>query len=96
MKRLIRDEPSAAELAEIEREMPLIDAEVRLLDAQIHILRAGHHGPSDLDLRRLHNAERDVAREAAAFASRSMNARNAGRSRTTAGTGSVAHLRSVA
>lgn len=52
-------EPSAAELAAIEREWPLIDADLSLLDAEIRVLSA-HGGPSPLDWRRLRRAERQV------------------------------------
>ncbi len=61
-----RSEPSRTELAEIEREMPLIDAEVLLLDAQITVLTS-NGGPTDLDWQRLRRAQRRVLREARAL-----------------------------
>ncbi|QDY11037.1 hypothetical protein FJK98_31025 [Micromonospora sp. HM134] len=57
------DGPSVDDLAEIEREMPLIDAEVLLLDAQITILCADP-SPSDLDWQRVRRARKRVLREA--------------------------------
>ncbi len=54
-----REEPSPAELADIEREWPLIDAELAVLDAQIAAL-SGAGGPSQLDWRRLRRAEHRV------------------------------------
>ncbi|MBM7079129.1 hypothetical protein JQX11_22660 [Micromonospora sp. MMS20-R1-14] len=60
------DGPSVDELAEIEREMPLIDAEVLLLDAQIAILCADP-SPSDLDWQRVRRARKRVLREARAL-----------------------------
>ncbi|MEV4119473.1 DUF6284 family protein [Micromonospora sp. NPDC049645] len=60
------DGPSLDDLAEIEREMPLIDAEVLLLDAQITILCA-EPAPSDLDWQRVRRARRQVMREARAL-----------------------------
>ena len=56
---LYDEEPSAAELADIEREWPLIDAELAVLDVQIRALSAAG-GPSPLDWRRLRRAERRV------------------------------------
>ena len=53
------DEPTADELAEIEREWPQIEAELALLDAEIRILTA-QGGPSLLDRRRLRRTERQV------------------------------------
>lgn len=58
--------PSVDDLAEIEREMPLIEAEVMLLDAQIAILCADP-APSDLDWQRVRRAQRRVLREARAL-----------------------------
>lgn len=58
------DEPSAEDLAAIERESGLISAELALLDAEIRILSA-EGDPSSLDWRRLRRAMRDVARETA-------------------------------
>jgi len=53
-------EPTAAELALIEREMPVIVAEVELLDAQITTL---DRSPSELDARRLRRAEHRLLTE---------------------------------
>jgi hypothetical protein len=62
------EDPSAAELAEIEQEWPLIAAELNLLDAQIAYINAGPYA-SVLDRRRMRRAERcvlAVSRELAA------------------------------
>ena len=62
------EEPSAAELAEIDREWPLIAAELDLLDAEIAALSAEGRA-STLDRRRVRRAERrvlEVGRELAA------------------------------
>ncbi|GAA1534599.1 DUF6284 family protein [Kribbella lupini] len=53
------EDPSTAELAEIEREWPLIAAELDLLDAEIACLNAGP-APSVLGRRRVRRAERRV------------------------------------
>jgi cob(I)alamin adenosyltransferase len=53
------ENPSAAELAEIEQEWPLIAAELDLLDAQIAYINAGP-AASVLDRRRVRRAERRV------------------------------------
>ena len=53
------EDPSAAELAEIEQEWPLIAAELDLLDAQIAYINAGPYA-SVLDRRRVRRAERRV------------------------------------
>jgi hypothetical protein len=58
-------EPTAPELAAIEREWPLIEAELALLDVQIAFLSEGD--PSPLDWRRLCRAEQRVARAVAAL-----------------------------
>jgi hypothetical protein len=58
------DEPSAEDLAAIERESGLISAEMALLDAEIRILSA-EGDPSSLDWQRLRRAMRDVVRETA-------------------------------
>jgi hypothetical protein len=50
-------EPTAADLAAIEAEWPLIDAELGVLDAEITMLAAAG-GPSPLDWRRLRRAQR--------------------------------------
>jgi len=52
------NEPTAAELAAIEMQWPLIEAELALLDAEITALRPG--GLSPLDWRRLRRAGRAV------------------------------------
>jgi hypothetical protein len=53
------EEPTAADLAAIEAEWPLIEAELAVLDAQIRALTAaGERSP--LDWRRLRRAERQV------------------------------------
>jgi Family of unknown function (DUF6284) len=57
-------EPTAAELAQIEREWPLIAAEVAVVEAEILALCA-KPGPSELDWQRLRRARRRVLREAA-------------------------------
>ncbi|KIR64260.1 hypothetical protein TK50_00625 [Micromonospora haikouensis] len=60
-----RPEPSAADLAAIEAEWPLIAAELDLLDAEISLINAADHGgPSPLDWRRLRRAEARVTRTA--------------------------------
>ena len=62
------EEPSAAQLAAIEAEWPLIAAELDLLDAQIAVLNADH-GATALDWRRVRRAERrvlEIGRELAA------------------------------
>jgi hypothetical protein len=61
-------EPTNAELAAIEREMPLIEAELDLLDAEIAVVM-GRRSACALDRRRLRRAERrvlTVSRELAA------------------------------
>ena len=55
-------EPTAEDLAEIEREWPLIEAEMALLDAEIMCLSA-NGGPSPLDWHRVRRAEARVVRE---------------------------------
>lgn len=58
-------EPTAADLAAIDREWPLIAAELDVLDAEITMLYAlDHGGPSPLDWRRLRRAEARVTRAA--------------------------------
>lgn len=61
-------EPTLAELAAIDHEMPLIEAEIAVVDAEIDIIRAGY-GASELDWRRLRRARHRVLRAAAALAS---------------------------
>ena len=58
------EEPSAEDLAAIERESGLIAAEMALLDAEIAILSA-EGDPSDVDWQRLRRAMRDVLQESA-------------------------------
>jgi hypothetical protein len=60
------DEPTAADLAAIEREMPLIEAEAALVVAEARVLTA-EPGPSEVDWARVRSAERAVAREWIAF-----------------------------
>ncbi len=62
-------EPTAADLAAIDIESPLIAAEVAVVDAEVAIVCAPR-GPSDLDWQRLRRARRQVLREAAALAAR--------------------------
>jgi len=50
--------PTAAELAAIEAEWPLVEAELAVVDAEIRMLREG--GPVPLDWRRLRRAESRV------------------------------------
>lgn len=71
-------EPSAADLAAIEAEWPLIAAELDLLDAEITMLYAEDHGgPTVLDWRRLRRAEARVIRAAADLADRTTDPRRA-------------------
>ncbi|MFG1941278.1 DUF6284 family protein [Micromonospora tulbaghiae] len=64
-------EPTAADLAAIETEWPLIAAELDVLDAEITMLYAEDHGgPTVLDWRRLRRAEARVTRAAADMAAR--------------------------
>lgn len=56
------DEPSADELAAIERESGLLAAEMALLDAEIRLLAAEDEA-SEVDWQRLRRAVRDVVRE---------------------------------
>ena len=64
-------EPTAADLAAIDTEWPLIAAELDVLDAEITMLYAEDHGgPSPLDWRRLRRAEARVTRAAAELAAR--------------------------
>ncbi|WP_341720486.1 DUF6284 family protein [Micromonospora sp. FIMYZ51] len=64
-------EPTAADLAAIDTEWPLIAAELDVLDAQITLIYAEDHGgPSALDWRRLRRAESRVTRAAADLATR--------------------------
>jgi hypothetical protein len=52
----VQGEPTAADLAAIEDEWPLIDAELAVVDAEIRLLHQGT--PAPLDWRRLRRAER--------------------------------------
>jgi hypothetical protein len=64
-------EPTAAELAAIEFEAPLIDAELEWLSAEITLLGAVERGRvSELDVRRVRRAERAVIRETFAHVAR--------------------------
>ncbi|GID26837.1 DUF6284 family protein [Paractinoplanes brasiliensis] len=64
-------EPSAADLAAIELERPLITAEMAWLDAEITMLSADDRGgPNSLDWRRLRRAEARVIRETFAHVAR--------------------------
>jgi hypothetical protein len=56
------DEPTADELAAIERESGLLAAEMVLLDAEIRLLAAADE-TSEVDWQRLRRAMRDVVRE---------------------------------
>jgi hypothetical protein len=53
------DGPTAADLAAIEAEWPLIEAGLAVIDAQIRVLSAAG-GPAPLDWRRLRRAQRRV------------------------------------
>ncbi|AVT41788.1 DUF6284 family protein [Plantactinospora sp. BB1] len=62
-------EPTAADLAAIDHEWPLIAAELDVLDAEISMIYAEDHGgPTALDWRRLRRAEARVTRAAADLA----------------------------
>lgn len=62
------DEPTAADLAAIEAEQPLLDAELAWLDAELTLLNAAERGsPEPLDRRRVRRAEARVIRESFAF-----------------------------
>jgi hypothetical protein len=64
-------EPSAADLAAIEAEQPLITAERLWLDAEITMLDAIERGTvNDLDHRRLRRAEARVIRETFTYVAR--------------------------
>jgi hypothetical protein len=54
----VQSEPTAADLAAIEAEWPLIDAELAVVEAEARMFRPG--GPSPLNWRRLRRAERQV------------------------------------
>ena len=64
-------EPTAADVAAITAEWPLIEAEMDLLDADIRLINAADQGgPTPLDWRRLRRAEARVTRAAAELAAR--------------------------
>ncbi|MBM0231895.1 hypothetical protein JNW91_08515 [Micromonospora sp. STR1_7] len=68
---LITAEPTAADLAAIDAEWPLIAAELDLLDAEITLIYAEDHGgPTELDWRRVRRAEARVTRAATDTATR--------------------------
>ncbi|MEV6811818.1 DUF6284 family protein [Micromonospora sp. NPDC051296] len=70
--------PTAADLAAIESEWPLIAAELDVLDAEITLIYAEDHGgPSPLDWRRLRRAESRVTRAAAEVATRTADSQRA-------------------
>jgi hemoglobin-like flavoprotein len=54
-------EPSAADLAAIEREWPVIAAELDELDCVIRIISAAHD-PTEIDVRHYRRAQRQVLR----------------------------------
>ncbi|XVV14410.1 DUF6284 family protein [Actinoplanes sp. CA-131856] len=65
------DEPTAADLAAIETEQPLIDAEMAWLDAEISMLTADERGgTSEMDRQRLRRTESRVIRETLAYVAR--------------------------
>ncbi|MEV4768865.1 DUF6284 family protein [Micromonospora humida] len=67
----VTTEPTAADLAAIDAEWPLIAAELDVLDAEITMLYAvDHGGPTALDWRRLRRAEARVTRAAADLSAR--------------------------
>ncbi|MFJ6154270.1 DUF6284 family protein [Micromonospora profundi] len=67
----VTTEPTAADLAAIDAEWPLIAAELDVLDAEItHIYADDHGGPTPLDWRRLRRAEARVTRAATDTATR--------------------------
>jgi hypothetical protein len=66
------DGPSAAELAAIEDEMPLIEAEIDLVDVQIRIMQA--HGPvDDVTVQRLRRSRNAVVAETLRWYARRFN-----------------------
>jgi hypothetical protein len=70
-KRLAHTEPTAAQLAAIDAEWPLIAAEMDVIDAEITMLYAADRGgPSPMDWRRLRRAEATVTKVAAQLADR--------------------------
>lgn len=65
------DGPTAADLAGIDAEWPLVAAELDVLDAEIALIYAEDRGgPTVLDWRRLRRAEARVTRTAADLAAR--------------------------
>jgi hypothetical protein len=69
LKALSSEDPTAAELAEIEQEWPLIAAELDLLDAEISFINAGS-AASTLDRRRIRRAEHRVMEASRGLADR--------------------------
>ncbi|MGY3515712.1 DUF6284 family protein [Micromonospora sp. PTRAS2] len=73
--------PTAADLAAIKQEWPLIAANLDLLDAEIAMLYAADDGgPTALDWRRLRRAEARVTRAAAELSARPTHVCPAGQS----------------
>ncbi|RSM56603.1 hypothetical protein DMB66_33895 [Actinoplanes sp. ATCC 53533] len=65
------DEPTAADLAAIEIEEPLINAELEWLTAEITLLDAAERGRvNEMDARRVRRAEHAVIRETFALVAR--------------------------
>jgi hypothetical protein len=65
---MTESEPSAADLAAIEAEWPLIAAELDLVDAEIALIYAEDHGwPTELPRRRVRRAADRVMRVASAL-----------------------------
>ncbi len=66
--------PTAADLAAIDTEMPLIEAEIDVLNAEIAMLYAADRGgPTALDWRRVRRAEARMTRVAAELATRTLS-----------------------
>jgi hypothetical protein len=61
--------PTAADLAAIDAEWPVIEAELDELDAVIRIISAAHD-PDELEVRRYRRAQRRVLREMRAYLDR--------------------------
>ncbi len=70
------EEPTAADLAAIENEWPLIEAEIELLDVQITILDA-RRPVDEVTARRLHRTRDAVVGEALRYYTRRVNAARA-------------------
>ncbi|MEV7229688.1 DUF6284 family protein [Polymorphospora sp. NPDC051019] len=74
------DGPTAADLAAIEAEWPLIAAELDLVDAEIaHIYATDRGGPTVLDWRRVRRAEARVTRTAVELGGRATTRVDVGR-----------------